>query len=527
GGPPVAVSSPRWPVRDVADAGADWLADAKARGVSRRIEATHDGGQTGRSLFVSPAGTLLVGTFEPSAEAEPIRELGRATSAYAMLKAERASLEAIQVLLFLLLAFVVLLAAVWVGLLLARRVTRPIGALAASARRVGAGDFDALVEVEGGDEIGALARAFNAMTSELRRRRAELVAANAELEATNRQLDEQRRRFGSILERLDAGVVAFWEDGRLAFLNDTARRLLDREGEGAVERLDDLLAPAPLAPLREFLSRAREGGLREATLKIGRRVLEAHLAQAPADSGGAGPSIVTLEDTTALVAAERAAAWEEAARRMAHEIKNPLTPIRLAAERMRRRAASSPDSGDGLPRVVEEGASTIVQEVAALAALVDTFQRFARLPAAVLAPTDLAAVARQVAKLYDGVKRGIAVTAEAPEDLAPARADAGQLRRALINLVDNAVAATPEGGRVRVAVRVVEGRAVVSVEDDGPGIAPADRERVFDAEYSTKGRGSGLGLAIVARIAAEHGGTVRVEENAPHGCRFLLEWPAA
>ena len=212
---------------------------------------------------------------------------------------------------------------------------------------------------------------------------------------------------------------------------------------------------------------------------------------------------------------------------MAHEIKNPLTPIRLAAERMRRRAASSADSGDGLSRVVEEGASTIVQEVTALSALVDTFQRFARLPAAVLAPTDLGAVARQVAKLYDGVKRGIAVTAEAADGLGPARADAGQLRRALINLVDNAVAATPEGGRVRVAVRVAEGRAVVSVEDDGPGIPPADRERVFDAEYSTKGRGSGLGLAIVARIAAEHGGTVRVEENAPHGCRFLLEWPAA
>ena len=527
GGPPVAVSSPRWPVRDVADAAADWVADAKARGVSRRIEATHDGGQTGRSLFASPSGTLLVGTFEPPAEAEPIRELGRATSAYAMLKAERSSLEAIQILLFLLLAFVVLLAAVWVGLLLARRVTRPIGALAASARRVGAGDFDALVEVEGGDEIGALSRAFNAMTSELRRRRAELVAANAELEATNRQLDEQRQRFGSILERLDAGVVAFWEDGRLAFLNDTARRLLDHQGDGAVERLDDLLAPAPLAPLRDFLSRARGAGPREETLKIGRRVLEAHLAQAPAGSGGAGPSIVTLEDTTALVAAERAAAWEEAARRMAHEIKNPLTPIRLAAERMRRRAAFTSGAGDGLARVVEEGASTIVQEVTALSALVDTFQRFARLPAAVLAPTDLGAVALQVAKLYDGVKRGIAVTAEAPDGLAPARADAGQLRRALINLVDNAVAATPEGGRVRVAARIVDGRAVVSVEDDGPGIAAADRERVFDAEYSTKSRGSGLGLAIVARIAAEHGGTVRVEENAPHGCRFLLEWPAA
>jgi two-component system nitrogen regulation sensor histidine kinase NtrY len=524
--PPVAVSSARWPVHDVSDPRDDWVADARQRGVSRRMEETRDGGQTGRSLFAAPSGMLLVGTFEPPAEADALRRLSRATSAYAMLKAERASLEAVQVLLFLLLAFLVLLAAVWVGLLLARRVTRPIAALAASARRVGAGDFDALVEVEGGDEIGALSRAFNAMTSELRGRRAELVAANAELEATNRRLDEQRRRFGTILERLDAGVVAFGNDGRLAFLNDTARRLLGRESSGSVETLDELLAPPALAPLRSFVERAGGAGPREETIKIGRRVLEAHLAQAPTDSGG-GPCIMTLEDTTALVAAERASAWEEAARRMAHEIKNPLTPIRLAAERMRRRAATSPDAGDGLPSVVEEGASTIVREVTALSALVDTFQRFARLPAAVLEPTDLCAVVTQVVKLYDGVKRGIAVGADAPEDLAPVRADAAQLKRALINLVDNAVAATSEGGHVRVAARVLDGRALVSVEDDGPGIAEADRDRVFDPAYSTKGRGSGLGLAIVARIAAEHGGVARVEQNVPHGCRFLLEWPAA
>jgi two-component system nitrogen regulation sensor histidine kinase NtrY len=527
GAAPVAVSSPRWPVHDLNDAGADWIADAKARGVSRRIEATRDGGQAGRSLVSGPAGLLVVGTWDAPADAEPLRELSRATSAYAMLKAERASLEAVQVLLFLLLAFLVLLAAVWVGLLLARRVTRPIAALAASARRVGAGDFDALVEVEGGDEIGALSHAFNAMTAELRRRRSELVAANAELETTNRRLDEQRQRFGTILERLDAGVVAFWADGRLAFLNETARRLLDRGPSPDAETLDSLLAPAPLAPLREFLARAAGTGPREETLKIGRRILEAHLAPAPADAAGGGPCIVTLEDTTALVAAERAAAWEEAARRMAHEIKNPLTPIRLAAERMRRRAAASPGAEDALARVVEEGATTIVQEVSALAALVDTFQRFARLPAAVLEPTDLRALVAQVATLYDGVKRGISVRAEAPETLEPVRADAAQLRRALINLVDNAVAATPEGGSVRITARVAGSRAVLSVEDDGPGIPEADRARIFDAGFSTKGRGSGLGLAIVERIAAEHAGVVRVEQNDPHGCRFLLEWPAA
>lgn len=528
GRPTVAVSAARWPLRDVNEPGAEWLEDAKARGLSRRLEPTRDGGQAGRTVAAFPTGLLVVGTFDPPGEAEPLRQLSRATSAYAMLKAERAQLEAVQVLFFLLLAFLVLLAAVWVGLLLARRVTRPIAALAASARRVGAGDFDALVEVEGGDEIAALSRAFNAMTSELRKSRTELVAANAEMVATNQRVDEERRRVRTILARLDAGVVAFGETRDLLFLNETAGRLLDRGTTPAPATLDTLLAPEPLAPLRAFLERAmEEAGPREATLKIGPRVLEARVTRIHAASGEAASWVVTLEDTTALVAAERAAAWEEAARRMAHEIKNPLTPIRLAAERMRRRALGKDHDPASLASVVQEGASTIIEEVTTLASLVDTFGRFARLPAADLAPTDLGAVVQQVTKLYANVKRDVTVSADIPQALPLVRADAEQVKRALINLVDNAIAATPGVGRVRIAAHVADGRARISVEDDGPGIPEAERERVFDPAYSTKARGSGLGLAIVARIAAEHAGRVRVEENAPHGCRFLLEWPAS
>ncbi len=526
--PPVAVSSARWPLRDVHDPGAEWLEDARTRGLSRRVEAAREGGQAGRTVVAFPSGLLVVGTFEPPAEAEPLRQLSRATSAYAMLKAERAQLEAVQVLFFLLLAFLVLLAAVWVGLLLARRVTRPIAALAASARRVGAGDFDALVEVEGGDEISALSRAFNAMTAELRKSRSELVAANAEMAATNQRVDEERRRVRTILSRLDAGVVAFGNDGALLFLNDTARRLLGHGEETPFTSARDLLAAPDLAPLAEFLDRARgAAAAREAAVKIGTRVVEARVTQIPAGSADAGAWVVTLEDTTALVAAERAAAWEEAARRMAHEIKNPLTPIRLAAERMRRRARSRDADPAGLAGVVDEGSSTIIEEVTTLASLVDTFGRFARLPATDLAPTDLGAVVSQVAKLYTNVKRGVIVEAEVPDALPLVRADAEQVKRALINLVDNAITATPAGGRVRIAGGVAGGNARLVVEDDGPGIPESERSRVFDPTYSTKARGSGLGLAIVARIAFEHAGHVRVEENDPHGCRFLLEWPAA
>jgi len=176
--------------------------------------------------------------------------------------------------------------------------------------------------------------------------------------------------------------------------------------------------------------------------------------------------------------------------------------------------------------VVEDGAAAIVAEVGTLAGLVDAFGRFARLPAADLAPTDLAAVVQQVVKLYDGTKKGVAVMAEVPAELPRVRADAEQIKRALINMVDNAVSATLAGGCVRVLASVDHGQARLVVADDGPGIGPEHRDRVFDPSFSTKPRGTGLGLAITSRIAAEHAGRVRVEENSPHGCRFLLEWPA-
>jgi nitrogen fixation/metabolism regulation signal transduction histidine kinase len=386
------------------------------------------------------------------------------------------------------------------------------------------------VEVEGGDEIAALSGAFNAMTTELGESRGQLLRANEELSTSNRRLDGERRRVATILAHLEAGVLAFAEDGTLLAINDTARRLLESPGAAEERSLESLLAAPNLAPLVRFLTRARgERGAREATFTLSGRVLDARVAKVPAQPDEPASWVVTLEDTTALVRAERAAAWEEAARKMAHEIKNPLTPIRLAAERMRRRAAAfpAPDAAAAeLKSVVEEGASTIVEEVGSLSGLVDSFGRFARLPAATLAPTDLAAVVSQVVKLYGHLKPGVTIDADVPEGLPEARADAEQVKRALVNLVDNAISATPPGGRIRIGACIVRGRAELSVADDGPGIPPEDRERVFDPTFSTKERGSGLGLAITARIAAEHSGRVRVEENVPHGCRFVLEWPA-
>ena len=392
--------------------GAEWL-DGREGARPLPAARAHARRRTGRPHGRLPAlrRLLVVGTFDPPAEAEPLRQLSRATSAYAMLKAERAQLEAVQVLFFLLLAFLVLLAAVWVGLLLARRVTRPIAALAASARRVGAGDFDALVEVEGGDEISALSRAFNAMTSELRKSRSELVAANAELAATNERVDEERRRVRTILARLDAGVVAFGDDGTLFFLNETARRLLGHEEETPFSRAQDLLARAgPRAARRVPRPRARGGRpARGDAEDRPPRARGSRDAGFPPGSADAGAWVVTLEDTTALVAAERAAAWEEAARRMAHEIKNPLTPIRLAAERMRRRARGRGRRSRGSRRRRRRG-RLHDHRGGHDARLARRHVRALRAPAGRGSRPDGPRRGRpQVAKLYADVKRGVTV----------------------------------------------------------------------------------------------------------------------
>jgi len=536
----LAVSSPRWPIREVPNPSTEWISSARARGSVRRIEALEGGGQVGRTIAALPDTILVLGTYDPPAEAGPLRTLSRATSAFAQLEAERTSLQAVQVLLFLLLALLVLLASVWVGLVLARRVTGPIAALAASVRRVGAGDFDTRVEVEGADEIATLGRAFNAMTDELRESRGQLVSANAELRAAYATLEEDRLRIRTILAHLDVGVLAFGpmpgeEPGgaKVRGMNDAALRMLRRAEAPPGTPLSTLLSEEWTGPLRGFLDRAFRGtGPREATLSLsspGARealVLEAHVTNVTGEAGEKTAWVVTLEDTTALVRAERASAWEEAARRMAHEIKNPLTPVRLAAERIRRKARGSTQCDPELAKVVEDGADTIVQEVRTLAALVDAFHRFARLPETRLGDCDLASVVGQVVKLYDGTKTGVRISSEVAAGLGPVRGDGEQIKRALVNLVDNAVAATPPGGVVSVRASVEEGTARVVVTDDGPGIPPEERALVFEPNFSTKEHGFGLGLSITSRIAAEHRGRVVLEENSPRGCRFVLEWPA-
>jgi two-component system nitrogen regulation sensor histidine kinase NtrY len=232
-----------------------------------------------------------------------------------------------------------------------------------------------------------------------------------------------------------------------------------------------------------------------------------------------------MDDLTPLMKAQKVAAWGEVARKLAHEIKNPLTPIQLSAQRMRKAWLKSDPDFD---QVLTECARAIVDEVEALKNLVDEFAQFARLPAVSLQPTSLHEVIEQALSLYDGLFPGIVIERREAADLPELRLDPNQMKRVLINLVDNSIAALDEKGRIVVATEYDRGaaRARLIVADDGPGIAPADRDQLFVPHFSTKKRGSGLGLAIVSRIVQEHLGTIRAEDNDPHGARFVVELPA-
>ena len=255
------------------------------------------------------------------------------------------------------------------------------------------------------------------------------------------------------------------------------------------------------------------------------RHLAVTVVSLPGSLGAAPGALVVVDDLTPLMRAQKVAAWGEVARKLAHEIKNPLTPIQLSAQRVRKAWLKSDPAFE---KIVTECTRSIVDEVEALKNLVDEFAQFARLPAANLQPASLDDVIEQALSLYDGLFPGIAVKRQLAPDLPPLRLDADQMKRVLINLVDNAIEATDGRGCVLVATEYdrAAGRVKLVVADDGPGIAPADRDRLFVPHFSTKKRGSGLGLAIVSRIVQEHLGTIRAEDNAARGARFVLELPA-
>jgi two-component system nitrogen regulation sensor histidine kinase NtrY len=499
-------------------------------------EPLDSGGELIRTAAVvrKPDGTaagIVVGSVELTGEmALRARRMTKAYESYTQLRVLKRPLTGVYLSFFLMVTLMILVSATWMGLYLAKRITRPVRALEAAAREIGAGHFEHRVERETADEFGGLVDAFNSMTDELATSRRRLEQSSIDLQRKHAEVEERRRFTEAVLDRVATGVITIDASGRVGTMNPAAARLLDLDPAVVGQPAATVFAGPDLQPLAAMAAAApipgREWPTQEISLNHGGREVQLALAATPLHGDGRTLEgrVLVVDDVTPLIRAQKVAAWREVARRLAHEIKNPLTPIQLCAQRLQRQFAAAPDPVRAL---VDECTGTIVGEVDSLKALVDEFSQFARMPAPRRVPTDVHRLLTSTLGLYEGLFQQVRIQTLFAVSLPPVRLDADQIRRVVINLVDNAIEALNQRGLIVVETRHDAAMGVVRIliADDGPGIAPEERDKLFMPYYSTKKRGSGLGLAIVRRIVAEHGGTVEVGPNEPRGTRFTIELP--
>jgi two-component system nitrogen regulation sensor histidine kinase NtrY len=475
-------------------------------------------------------GAVVVGTHVSERLEARVRAIEQSFREYKQLKLVKNPIKGIYILVFLLLTLIIVFSFTWFGLSLARGITGPIEELAEGTREVAAGNLAFKVRARADDEIGMLVDSFNRMTDDLSESKRRLEEAYLDLQDKATELDDRRRYMETVLEAITTGVISLDPQGRLTTVNRAAMVMFGVSEPPVGRPIEEVFARPELGELLTLVQRvrrARSGSVEQALHVRRNGASTSLLATATALRGPDAEytgAVIVCDDLTELLKAQRLAAWREVAQRIAHEIKNPLTPIQLSAQRLRRRLARAEGQDQ---RLIAECTETIVQEVDGLRRLVDEFSRFARMPALALRPTDVRPLIEAVAALYRGSHPVLRLLTRFPDDLPLLDVDPDHIRRAVINLVDNAVEAVGGTGLVEVEVahRPEIGRVVMIVSDAGPGIAPEDREKLFLPHFSTKTGGMGLGLPIVHEIVTEHGGVIRVEDNRPRGTRFVMELP--
>ena len=439
-----------------------------------------------------------------------------------------------------LITMLILFAAVWIGLYLSKKIAVPIRALAEASNEVSKGNLLFQVHCPAEDELGILVNSFNQMTTQLYESSQKLEQTNRDLQASNQALEERRRYTEAVLENIPTGVISITSDQQVSKINQAAQTMLQCDLSMANRSIREVFHPEDLAEIRALIEKAAHAGVatRDLQLQMNGRNLYCAVTLSSLDSAMESSEgyVMVLEDLTEVLKAQKANAWREVARRMAHEIKNPLTPIQLSADRLLKNYSRSVSAGslsgqaaNGFEGVLRECVQTISQEVATLKSMVDEFSRFARLPSASMVPTNLNALIENTLSAYDGRLEGIQLRTQlAP--LPEISLDPEQFKRVFVNLFDNALEAMDDSARKELSVeshfyRYRETVEVV-VKDTGHGISPADKEKLFLPYFSTRKHGTGLGLAIVSRIIADHKGYIHVEDNFPRGASFVIEIPA-
>jgi two-component system nitrogen regulation sensor histidine kinase NtrY len=468
-------------------------------------------------------GVVVVNRFLPRAIGTRVEAIRTTRAAYERLQPQAGTFEGSMLMLLAMITLSSVLFSSWIGFRLAKQVTEPIERLAGATAEVGAGNLDVRVEEGGRDEIAQLVDGFNRMATDLSKNRADL--------------ERRRTQMEIILRAVGAGVISLDADFAVRTINPQALRLLGvAQGEWVGRKLGEMLGGHALETLSAMLHRLASGPhetlRRQMPVAVAGdvRTLNWTVSRMHDGSASAAGFVVVVDDVTEIMRVQRMAAWREMARRIAHEIKNPLTPIQLTAQRLQRKLApkiSDPEAAS----LLREGTAAITAEVDAMKHLLAEFSSFARLPATDPAPTDLNKLVNEVVELYRG-NASIEFKTELDPQLPMLDLDRQQIRRVILNLVDNAISAIDEAGpgprEVHVSTRLdaAVGTIHLQVADTGAGIRAEDRARLFEPGFSTKRAGSGLGLAIVSRIVSDHSGYVRVVTNRPRGSRFIVELPA-
>lgn len=475
------------------------------------------------SLFTArtelTAGTLVVRVRPHLDVLEKQTQIQAYINKYKQLATDRRSMKYLYLLFQALIALFILFVATWIALILAKQISVPISALLEAASQVRKGNLGHRVNVPANDEMASLVRGFNEMIDGL--------------QDNSRELESRRRFTEAILESIPTGVISLSSDGRIQRVNRALRGLFPADQVERAATLSDLFPSEHAPELRYVMKRARRTGLAASQVDLERPGQVLHLALTvsalPAHEPAAPGYVVVLEDTSEMLRAQKAEAWHEVARRIAHELKNPLTPIALSAERIARqldRGATTAESH----RVLRECANTISREVESVKTLADEFSQFSRFPKAQMVSCDLNSVVRNGLTVFDGRLDGIDVRTDLGHDLPRVNLDPDQFKRVVVNLVDNAAESMRDSlvKRLMVVTRATPADSVeLVIADTGCGISAGDKEKLFLPYFSTKGRGTGLGLAIVSHILGEHGGRIRVEDNRPAGTRFFVEVPVS
>jgi len=432
----------------------------------------------------------------------------------------------------LIVTLLIIFCAIWFGFYVARGLTGPIDKLAAATRRVADGELDFVLEKESGDEMGTLVDSFNQMTRDLLVGKQQLEKVNLALQDSYQELEKRQQYTETILQNVAAGVISMDETGRITTINRFAEELLKIDSGKFIGRdYSEMLRPDHMKIMDGFFSELISSGKstiqHPVSLSLGEDTfsLRVNFTQLLDENNNPLGVVLVFDNLTELEKAQRMAAWREVARRIAHEVKNPLTPIQLSAQRLRKRYLERLSDDD---EVFDNCTKTIVNQVDELKRLVSEFSSFARMPAVQKSVSNLAEMASEVMVMYKEAHKSIEFSFVCNDEVPLFPFDQKQLKRVLINLMDNAVATVPaEGGRIGIEVKYKPGEraAFLKVLDNGPGVPDDDKLRLFEPYFSTKKTGTGLGLAIASTIIADHDGYIRVKDNEPDGAIFVVELP--